>query len=114
MYLRLSVVAIAVMLACCSLAGQQGIRLDRSLTFTSSASIQPGKYLVADAGGGVLRVQADNVVIDFKGATLRPREDVWHDLDHFEGTGLVVQGRKNVTIKNAHINGYRWNIRIVD
>ena len=62
----------------------------------------------------MIRVEADNVTIDFKGATLRSHDDVWHDLDHFEGTGLLIQGRKNVTIRNARMNGYRWNIRVVN
>jgi parallel beta-helix repeat protein len=96
--------------------GAQGrpIAITHPMTVGGSTEIRPGKYVVKESSTGVLRVDADNAVIDFKGATLRSRDDVWRDLDRFEGAGILIQGRKNVTIRNARVEGYRWNVFIVD
>ena len=82
---------------------------------SASARIKPGRYELMDLDGrGALRVEADNVTIDFQGAVLASCDVLAAEREAFEGAGINIEGRKNVTIKNAVVQGYRHNIRAVD
>ena len=82
---------------------------------TQSVRIKPGRYEFADPEGkGTVRVEADNVTVDFQGATLQSCEIAKAKRDTLKGIGINIQGRKNVTVKNAKVYGYKYNIRIVD
>jgi parallel beta-helix repeat protein len=78
-----------------------------------SVRVKRGVYVVADSdGNGVIQVKADDVVIDFQGATLvGVKNPAAGEKDKFEGYGVAVKGHKNVVIKNAKIHGYQYNIR---
>jgi parallel beta-helix repeat protein len=82
---------------------------------TQSVRIKPGQYEFADPDSkGAVRVEADNVTLDFQGATLQSCDVDKAKRDKLVGIGIDVQGRKNVTIKNAKIHGYKYNIRVLD
>ena len=82
---------------------------------TQSVRIKPGCYDLADPDGkGAVRIEADNVTIDFQGATLQSCDIAKAERDKLTGIGINVQGRKNVTIKNAKVYGYKYNIRVLD
>ncbi len=83
-----------------------------NIVFEKSVRIKPGVYVVQDSdANGVIQVGADNVTIDFQGATLASvSAPSKADQDKFEGFGIAINGHKNVTIKNAKVYGYRWNI----
>jgi len=108
-------------IAAASAAGGGPPVADRELTIkkdniriTRSVRIKPGTYHVADRdGNGVLRIEADNVVLDFQGAVLAPAKGFAADLDRAEGYGIVVAGARNVTIKNARVHGYFVNVHAV-
>jgi parallel beta-helix repeat protein len=91
---------------------QDEIVIDRdNLRIAQSVRIKPGVYRVRDEdGSGVLHVEADDVVIDFQGATLWGADERTGQ-DEYKGIGILVKGRKNVTIRNARIHGYLYNIR---
>jgi parallel beta-helix repeat protein len=78
-----------------------------------SVRIKRGMYVVSDADrNGVVQVMADDVVIDFQGATLvGVKNAAAGEKDKFQGYGVAVNGHKNVVIKNAKIHGYKYNIR---
>ena len=78
---------------------------------TQSVRIKPGTYEFADPEGkGAVRIEADNVTVDFQGATLQSCDIAKAKRDTLKGFGINVQGRKNVTIKNAKVYGYKYNI----
>ncbi|MGO8689408.1 MAG: alpha-N-acetylglucosaminidase TIM-barrel domain-containing protein [Thermoguttaceae bacterium] len=82
---------------------------------TQSVRIKPGRYEFADPEGkGAVRVEADNVTVDFQGATLQSCDIAKAKRNTLKGLGINVQGRKNVTIKNAKVFGYKYNIRLLD
>ena len=84
-------------------------------TITQSIRIKPGRYEIPDPDGkGAVKVDADNITIDFQGSTLSSCDVATAKRDTLDGTGIDLQGRKNVTIKNAKVYGYRYNIRILD
>lgn len=89
------------------------ISLNRdNVVIDKSVRIKRGAYVVADRDrNGVVQVTADNVVLDFQGATLagvpNPHQS---DKERFDGIGVAINGRKNVVIKNARIYGYHRNI----
>ena len=81
---------------------------------TRSCVIKPGVYELQDTGGGAVRVDADDVTVDFRGAVVTSCDVKTAGRDGFDGTGILIQGRKNVTIKNAVVRGYRTNIRVLN
>src|SRR6266516_807810 len=89
------------------------IAIDRdNISITQSVRIKPGVYTVQDAdGNGVLHVEKDGVDIDFQGATLQSADPRTLDLTKLEGMGISLNGHKNVTIRNAKVHGYFFNIR---
>ena len=97
------------------LAGDE-LALDRdNIVVTESVRIRPGSYVVSDTdGNGVLHIKADNVVVDFQGATLVSADLDNLDLSEVSGIGVSVIGGNNVTIRNAKIHGYFFNIKAVD
>src|SRR5262245_46433022 len=91
------------------------ISIDRdNIRITKSVRIKPGVYTVADTdGNGVLQIAADNVVVDFRGATLVSRQNVKDgDKERYDGIGIAVNGRQQVVIKNATVQGYRFNLKV--
>lgn len=98
------------------------ISINGPLAVRNSIRIKKGTYVVADrSGAGVLRVEADNVEIDFQGATLSSTTGLSRsacppslERDQLAGIGVVINGHRNVKIRNANIHGYKWNIAIVN
>ncbi len=81
---------------------------------TSSVRIEPGTYTLADmTGSGALKIGADGITIDFQGATLQSPDTKMGRLETFNGVGLLIQNHKNVTIKNAHIHGFQYNVKVL-
>lgn len=62
----------------------------------------------------VYRVEKDDVVLDFKGGCILSGKPLNPDQNSYTGTGLLIKDRKNVTIKNLRVSGYRFNFRIVN
>lgn len=104
--------ALAVLAAAPTFADDEiTIRRD-NVTITKSVKIKPGIYTIKDAdNNGILHVKGRGIVIDFQGATLRGAKLPGADLSTLEGIGIAVDDAADVTIRNARIHGYRYNIR---
>ncbi|UCG17788.1 MAG: right-handed parallel beta-helix repeat-containing protein [Phycisphaerales bacterium] len=91
------------------------IEVNRDNTvIAESCRIKPGVYTVADAdNNGVIHVRADDITIDFQQATLRGAGEE-AGRDELTGMGLSIVGCKNVTIRNARIHGYFFNVHVKD
>ena len=63
------------------------------------------KSSAEDGSTGALIIRGDNLVIDLKGSVLRGTPAATEP-DQRKGTGIKVIG-KNVTIRNAHVHGYK-------
>lgn len=74
---------------------------------------KPGKYLIRDEDrNGVLQIGADNITVDLQGVELwGGKED---EVDQYFGIGVSLGGHKNVTIRNASVHGYQFNIRVTN
>ena len=78
----------------------------------SSVRIKHGDYTLADLkGSGALRVDADNVTIDFQGSTIESPVAKTGRLETFNGIGLSISDHKHVTIRNVKIHGFQFNIK---
>ena len=60
-----------------------------------------------------LRVVTDGVTLDLTGAVLRGAE-AGTDPDRYRGIGILVEGRKNVTIRGGRLWGFRCAILVKD
>jgi len=79
---------------------------------SSSVKVKPGTYVLGDfTGKGALQIDADDVVVDFQGATLQSPAALTGRMETFNGIGISVNGHKNVTIRRAHIHGFQYNIK---
>jgi parallel beta-helix repeat protein len=94
---------IPALLALCSAATSQG-----------SDWVGKTRYYAARDDQAVYEVREDNIVLDFKGGGFQSGKPVNPDQNAYTGTGLLLEGRKNVTIRNLKVRGYRFNIRLVN
>jgi len=78
---------------------------------TSDARVKKGVYTLDDSGNGAVQIDADGVTVDFQGSTLQSSKAQTGKLEDFKGLGLTVMGHKDVTVKNAVIHGYQFNIK---
>ncbi|HUU97081.1 MAG TPA: right-handed parallel beta-helix repeat-containing protein [Phycisphaerae bacterium] len=114
------VLALALVLATAlwpaGLAAAQQLEIDRdNIVVNATTQIKPGHYYIRDSdGSGVIRITTDNAVVDFRGATLAATEHYQADLDRADGTGVLIDGARNVIIRNANVHGYRYNIRAIN
>ncbi|MBC8065974.1 MAG: right-handed parallel beta-helix repeat-containing protein, partial [Chlorobia bacterium] len=72
------------------------------------------KYYRPRDDQAVYVVRNDNVVLDFKGGSIQSGKPPSPDQSTYIGTGILLEGRKNVTIRNLKVSGYRFNIRLLN
>lgn len=72
----------------------------------------PSDFVLADANNdGVLQIDADNIVVEFAPGAELAGASTTALPDTFTGVGINLNGHKNVTIRNAHVWGYKVGIR---
>lgn len=86
--------------------------LAAAMTTQGAEWIGKTRYFGARDDQAVYEVKQDNVVLDFKGGSILSGKPVNPDQSTYTGTGLLIEGRKNVTIRNLTVKGYRFNIKI--
>ena len=108
------IVRLAMILAVAAPLGAQvpAIELHRGLVITHSVRIAPKVYRIAGRASldsAAITIRGDDVTVDFAGATL---EGIAPDSDPdlAAGVGIKVDGGRNVTIRNAHVRGYKLGI----
>src|ERR1044072_7449736 len=89
---------------------QPGQTITKSLTLYDNARV----YMPPGPPSTCLTVKGEDITVDFNDAYVRGDKDVYHNREAFNGVGLLIDGCKNVTIKNAHIQGFRFNIKVVN
>src|SRR5690348_9121891 len=106
---RLIAALTAVAGAPCTLPAQQGVPITPGMVITHSVHITPGTYRVtapASLDSAVITIRGDNVNVDFGGAVLEGSA-VTDDPDKSAGVAIRIEGGHDVTIRNAHIRGYK-------
>ena len=71
------------------------------MIITENVKFKPGEYVFTGNEGII--IGADNIVVDGNGAVIRHNGG-------FGGTGIYLEGRKNVTIKNINVHGFNIGI----
>jgi parallel beta-helix repeat protein len=96
-------------LAATASAQVRSVELRRGLVITSSVRIRPRVYRLpapASLDSALIVIRGDDVTVDFAGATLEgiaPSADP----DLAAGVAIRIEGGRNVTIRNAHVRGYK-------
>jgi parallel beta-helix repeat protein len=89
-----------------TIAADQRLERDDTL-LTASATFAKDLYRVPDlADDGVLRIQGDDLTIDFQGATLDGAADGAAP-NHFRGRGIVIEDSARVVLRNLKVRGYK-------
>jgi nitrous oxidase accessory protein NosD len=89
----------------------QAIPLASGMVIDHSVVIRPGRYelMSADLDRPAIRITGENITVDFNGAELIG-SPASADPDTFAGTGILVDGGRRITIKNATVRGYKVGI----
>jgi parallel beta-helix repeat protein len=85
---------------------QAGMVIDRSVT------VRPGTYRLAaspDQSRPAITIRGEDITVDFNGAVLDGAADGAAP-DTYAGVGIVIDGGRKVTLKNAVVRGYRVGI----
>ncbi|MFG0285272.1 MAG: right-handed parallel beta-helix repeat-containing protein [Phycisphaerales bacterium JB039] len=73
--------------------------------------IPEGARIVDAAGDGVIKIEADGVTVEFvegKAELIQSEAGTpWHTI---EGVGIRIEGRRNVTLRGAHVHRYKIGI----
>jgi nitrous oxidase accessory protein NosD len=78
------------------------------MVITSSARVRIAPELILPGTGeGVLRIDADGVVVEFEEGSVLRGAPADMAPDTIQGLGLVISGRKDVTIRNFRASGYK-------
>src|SRR5438105_9560219 len=85
---------------------QAPIELQAGMIITQSVRVVPKTYRLA---GPPIIVRADNITVDFRGATLEGI-DPQAEPDQARDTALVIDGGSNIRIIKANIHGYKVGI----
>ncbi|HEY3412006.1 MAG TPA: NosD domain-containing protein [Armatimonadota bacterium] len=94
-----------------ALAAKQIMLTLQTAHIRASVRVKPGVYTLADAGKGAVQIEADGVTVDFQGATLQSPATPGGRQEMYEGVGISVNGHRNVTIRNAVVHGYQYNVK---
>ncbi len=73
-----------------------------------SVRIRPGTYRLAsaDVDTPAITVRGEHVVVDFTGVTIEGGDPI-AEPDGYSGTGILVEGGADVTIRHAAVRGYK-------
>ncbi len=79
--------------------------LEDDVLITASCRIAPGTYRLSDAkDDGIIRIKGDDITVDFQGAVIAGSPDGAKP-DEYRGWGIVAEGCRNLTVKNAVVRG---------
>ncbi|MEK6703544.1 MAG: right-handed parallel beta-helix repeat-containing protein [Planctomycetota bacterium] len=77
------------------------------ITQSCTIVVPPGTVIADADGNGVIQIDADGITIDFAYGTTLVGAAPGVAWDKMKGEGIRLQGRKNVTIRNARVSGYK-------
>src|SRR5690242_1032853 len=90
---------------------QSQTSLASGMVLTKSTTFKTGQKLVTREG---IVIKGHDLTIDFKGSILLGAADVVNGREGFEGSGILLEGCRNIVVKNATVQGYRFNIKVAD
>ncbi len=111
--MTLSIRAIGVLAALALTAqGPAPIPLEAGMVIDRSVTIRPGTYRLsasADHARPAITIRGENITVDFNGAVLAGGPDGAAP-DGYAGVGMLIDGGRRITVKNAVIRGYKVGI----
>jgi parallel beta-helix repeat protein len=114
--MSLRTLAPALLLATSAAFAQTTIGLSPGQVISQSVRVVPGERLVLPPGPPTtaITIKGNDITVDFADAYIRGDKDVYHNRENFNGVGVLIEGCTNVTIRNAHVQGFRFNVRVVN
>lgn len=86
------------------------LRVDRSCRVV----IEPGRVAAVGGEEGAIRIEADGITVEFADGSALRGAPVERDLDQLVGTGIVVDGHRDVTLRGLRVSGYKVGVRAVN
>ena len=98
-----------VFLICMGVALQAQVVIKRGMRITKSVKLRKGVYTVNgfdSLNKGAILIQGDNIIVDFNNAVIKGSSGKTLP-DAFNGVAVLINGGKNITIKNLTARGYK-------
>ena len=94
------------------LGAQEQLVLTPGMVIDHSITVRPGTYRLPSAtiDSPAIVVRGANITIDLTGVTIEGGEP-FADPDGYMGTGILIDGASNVTVKGGAVRGYKVGIR---
>lgn len=90
------------------------VTLRSGLVIERSVRVRPGTYVLpADSGRAAVTIRGDSLVVDLTGVVLRGAP-VGSPPDAYTGTGLRLTGGRGITVRGAHVHGYKLGLHATD
>ncbi len=93
-------------------AAEQVVTLTPGMVIDHSVTVKPGKYRLPSASldAPAMTVRGSYITIDLTGVTIEGGEP-FADPDGYTGTGILIDGAANATIKGGAVRGYKIGVR---
>lgn len=72
--------------------------------------IPVGKVISDQDGNGVIQIRTDGIEVIFEPSSILRGARLGGDADQLQGIGVLVDGAKNVTLRNFFVRGYRCGV----
>ncbi len=105
--------AVPMLAAACAGADPPDVVVDTDgvvVTESCRVVIPEGTVLADRNGDGVIHVGADNIVIEFAEGSVLRGSGPGTPWDALKGTGVRIEGREGVTLKNLRVHGYKVGV----
>ncbi|MCS6991878.1 MAG: right-handed parallel beta-helix repeat-containing protein [Chitinophagales bacterium] len=89
---------------------QPGMRITASCTFVTAEYVLDAS---PDLNAPLIIIEGEDIVVDFQQATLRSSIPATRP-DLFQGVAVLIQNSRRITLRGAHIHGYKVAVRAVN
>lgn len=99
--------------AFCSKAQDAQVKLTKGMKIVTTTTIAGTEYTMdasSSLDSSLVVIEGNNIVVDFNNVLLHSSDDVTKP-DRFHGVAILIRNSKNVTLRNAHIRGYKIAVR---
>ena len=87
-------------------AQQRPVPYQPGMVITTSVRIEPGSYMAPAGERAAMTIRGDGVTVDLRGVELVGTADRLRP-DLFSGTGIAVEGGRQVTVRGGSVRGYK-------
>jgi hypothetical protein len=94
-------------------AQQRTVPYQPGMVVTTSVRVEPGTYLAPAGDRAAMTIRGDGITVDLRGVELVGTSDRTRP-DRFSGTGIAIDGGRQVTVRGGTVRGYKVGLLATD